>query len=112
MSERMSGAEIAATRHLLGLSQAEYAAELHVSRDAIKGWEAGTFGAKPGVVADIASLRAAHDREVARLADGAADGIPIEIPAGPKPRGWYVALGARVLDRHPDAILDWAPRSE
>lgn len=112
MSERMSGAEIAATRHLIGLSQAELAAELSCSRDAVKDWESGKLTPRSTLTADIAALRTAHDREVARLADGAADGIPIELPAGPKPRGWYLALGARVLDRQPDAILDWAARSE
>jgi hypothetical protein len=28
-------------------------------------------------------------------------------PSEPLPRGWYLALGARVLDREPDAMLEW-----
>lgn len=106
--DTMTGAEIAATRHLLGLSQSELAAMLNVGRDAVKDWERGRFTARPGVVTDLLALREAHDQEVARLTDGADDGNIIHLPDGPKPRGWYLALGARVLDRVPDAMLDWA----
>lgn len=104
----MSAAEIAATRHLLGLSQAELASMLGVGRDAVKDWERGKFNARPGVIADLATLRSAHDTETARLIDGELDGTPIGLPDGPKPRGWYLALGARVIDRVPDAMIDWA----
>ena len=105
--QRITGAEIVATRHLLGLSQAEFADAIGVNRHAVKDWESGRFTARPGVATDILALRAQHDAEVDRLVAGAADGIPIELPDRPKPRGWYVALGARVLDRAPDAILHW-----
>ena len=107
MPERMTGAEIAATRHLLGLSQAELAAELNVGRHAVKDWESGRFHARAGVVADLLALREIHDREAARLIQGADDGIIIALPSGPKPRGWYLALGARVIAAVPDAMLDW-----
>lgn len=104
----MTGAEIAATRHLLGLSQSELASMLGVGRDAVKDWERGKFQARSGVTADLLALRAQHDTETAQLAEGAADGIPIGLPDGPRPRGWYLALGARVLDRVPDAMIEWA----
>lgn len=107
MTDRMSGAEIAVTRHLLGLSQTEFAAELRVSRDAVKDWESGKLIARASLSGDIAALRATHDREVDRLAQVAADGVPIDLPSGPRPRGWYLALGARVLDRVPEAMLEW-----
>ena len=106
--DTMTGAEIAATRHLLGLSQAELADMLGVNRHAVKDWESSRFNARPGVIADLAHLRAAHDAEVTRLTDGAQNGVVISLPDGPKPRGWYRALGARVIDRVPDAMLDWA----
>lgn len=105
--DTMSAAEIAATRHLLGLSQADLAEQLGVGRSAVKDWEAGKFSARPGVVAELQALRARHDTEAARLARGAADGIPIQLPRAPMPPGWYLALGARVIDRQPDAMLDW-----
>lgn len=107
MPDQMSSAEIAATRHLLGLSQAELAADLGVSRHAVKNWEAGKFTARPEVVARLLPLRERHDREAARLIAGARDGIPIELPDGPRPAGWYLALGARVIDAVPDAMLEW-----
>ncbi|ABR10499.1 HTH DNA binding protein [Microbacterium phage Min1] len=105
---RMTGAEIAATRHLLGLSQAELAADLGVNRHAVKDWESGRFTARPGVISDLVALRERHDKEAARLIVGAQDGVPIELPRGPRPAGWYLALGARVIDAVPDAMLSWA----
>lgn len=107
MTDSMTGAEIAATRHLLGLSQADLAAMLHVGRDAVKDWERSKFNARPGVILDLLALRAQHDHEAQRLIRGARDGVTIELPDGPKPRGWYLAMGARVLDAVPDAMLDW-----
>lgn len=103
----MTPAEIAAIRHLLGLSQAELAGELHVTRHAVKDWESGRFSPRQGVVDDLAALREQHDRETARLTGGAREGMIIQVPRGPKPQGWYLALAARVLDRMPDAMLDW-----
>lgn len=108
MTETMTGAEIAATRHLLGLTMQEMADMLGVSKESIKKWEAGKYAARPGACADITQLRAEHDAEVARLMVGVEDGIPIGLPGGPKPRGWYLALGARLIDREPDAMLEWA----
>jgi DNA-binding XRE family transcriptional regulator len=108
MTDRMTGAEIAATRHLIGLTQNEFADELSVSRQAVTDWERGRFAAREGVCADIGELRRRHDREVARLAEGAGGGVIISLPDGPRPRGWYLALGARLVDRVPDAMLDWA----
>ncbi|WP_300265517.1 helix-turn-helix domain-containing protein [Microbacterium sp.] len=108
MTTKMTGAEIAATRHLLGLSPTDLAYQLGVSRQSVKDWERGRFTAREGVVGDLYARRAAHDAETARLIHGAQDGVPIGLLSGPKPRGWYLALGARVLDAVPDAMLEWA----
>lgn len=105
---KLTGAEIAATRHLIGLTQQELADELGVSRHAVKDWESGRFSARAGVVSDLLHLRGAHDVEARRLIKGALDGIPIHLPRGPKPQGWYLALGARVLAVEVDAMLEWA----
>lgn len=107
MATHMTGAEIAATRHLIGLSQTDLADQLSVSRQSVKDWERGRFTAREGVVADLLALRAAHDTDAARLIDAAQGGVLIELPGGSKPRGWYLALGARVLDAVPDAMLEW-----
>lgn len=106
--DTMTGAEIAATRHLLGLSQAELAQALDVNRNTVKDWERGAFNARPGVVADLLDLRAHHDIATADAIAAARDGVPLELPQGPRPRGWYLAQAARVLDVVPDADVDWA----
>ena len=108
MTDRMSGAEVAATRSLLGLSQQDLAGILGVRRDTVRDWERDRFGIGPGPATDLASLRARHDRETRVARQAAADGITAELAADPMPRGWYVAVGARVLDTHPDAQLSWA----
>lgn len=103
----MTGAEIAATRHLLGLTRTDLAGMLKVNPHTIKDWEAGKFQAREGVITELLAIRAQHDQETARLIGGAQDGVIIELPRGPKPPGWYLALGARVLDALPDAMLAW-----
>ncbi len=103
-----TGAEVAATRHLLGLSQAELAAAVGVSRQTLNDWMSGKFSPSGDAGQRLAAVRAEHDREAARLIQGAADGVIIALPDGPKPRRWYLALGARVLAAEPDAMLDWA----
>lgn len=94
MTTTMSAADIAVSRHLLGLSQAQLAEMLHVGRDAVKDWERGKFSPRPGVVADLQALLDAHDADVEALA---AQDDPILIPQGPRPRAWYVGVAARLL---------------
>ena len=107
MPDLMSGAEIAATRHLIGLTQQEFADKLGVSRQSVKDWERSKFSARPGVIADITALRHRHDAATRDLVAAAENGTVIGLPDGPEPRGWYLAMGARVIDEVPDAILDW-----
>lgn len=106
MRHTMTAAEIAATRHLIGLSQAELADELNVNRHSVKDWESGRFAARQGVVTDLIALRAQHEAELTQMVQRA-EQSPIAIPNGPRPRGWYLALGARLLDRLPDVQIDW-----
>jgi transcriptional regulator with XRE-family HTH domain len=104
----MTPAQIAATRHLIGLSQAELAVALNVNRHAVKDWESGRFAARPGVIADLAALRAEHDAELTELikrAELTAAEAEVEMPDGPRSRGWYLALASRLIDRLPIAHL-------
>ena len=103
----LTAAVIAATRHLVGLSQAEFAPLVGVGRDSIKGWEAGKASPRAQAVSAILSLREQHDREVEAARAFATDGLPVSL-GGDMPRGWYVAVAARLLDTHPDAALSWA----
>lgn len=104
---RLSGAEVAATRHLIGLTRTELASKLSVNPHTVKDLESGRLRASEGISNDITEIRQQHDRESERLAAAAADGTVIALPTGPEPRSWYLALGARVIDRVPDAILEW-----
>lgn len=104
---RMNGAEIAATRHLVGYSQAELGEALGVGRHAVKDWESARFTPRPGITDDLATIRAEHDEATALLINVAVTGKTIVLPNGPRPRGWYVALGARVLAVVPVAHIEW-----
>ena len=105
----ISPAEVSATRHLIGLSISEFAEQLHVSRTSVHDWERGKFTPREGLVSDLLALREAHDRALDELADyHETQGGTIELPAEPMPQGWYRALGARLLDQYPDAMLEWA----
>lgn len=107
MSAAMSPAEVACTRSLLGLSQSELCRVLGIARSTLHDWERGKFTPSPGLAADLLTLREEHDVEVGRLTRGAAEGEVIALVPGSRPRGWYVGLGARVLDRVPGAMLEW-----
>lgn len=103
----MSGTELAATRHLLGLSQQDLADLLKVNRYTVRDWERERFSPREGIMQEITRLRQEHDHAVSVLADAAANGEIIALPSKPKPAGWYLAIGARILDRVPDAQLEW-----
>lgn len=100
-------AELAAIRHLLGLTQADLAALLKINKFTIRDWERGRHAPSPGPLHDLELLRREHTQAVDVLAAAAADGGVIALPSGPKPSGWYLGLGARILDRVPDAQIEW-----
>ena len=110
----MSPAEFIARRQLVGLTDKQLADALGINERSIRGYAAGTYSPVDGVARDLDSLVARHTAEVNRL-HGA--GTVIELPLVPKdrgwepdrnrPRGWYAALGARLVDRDPDVMLEW-----
>ena len=104
----MTPAELAATRHLLGLTAEQLGNELGINPRTIRAWESGKYKPSPGPMDALTAIRAEHDAETDRLTVGAEDGTPIYLPSGPRPAGWYLALAARVIDRVPDAMIDWA----
>ena len=109
MTTPTTAAELAATRKLIGLSAAELADELSVLRTTVHDWERGRFQPSEGLRRDIAALRARHDGALAAMiADHDGEGRIIALPDAPMPRSWYLALGARLIDHRPDAMLDWA----
>ena len=110
----MSALTVAATRRLLGLTVDELAALLGVNPRTVRGWEAGKYAPGEAVWADVQRIRAGHDAELAKALSIVDSGQALtmsldrDFPIRPVPRGWMVALAARVLDARPDARIEWA----
>lgn len=102
--DRMSPAEVACTRALIGLTADQMGQALHVNPRTVRSWESGRDTPSESASSAIRALRAEHDTETERLAAG--DAI-IYLPDGPRPAGWYRAIGARLLDRDPDVMIEW-----
>lgn len=110
VAERMSGAEFAAHRHLVGLTLDELATTLGVNPRTARAWETGRDPISLWVRPELAQLVVEHGRLATSLAT---DGRPVMIvrdkSAGdaPRPRGWYVAAAARALVMEPDLEVEW-----
>ena len=85
--DRLSSAEFAARRHLVGFTLDQLAAVLRVIPRTV------LIGEHTGVVQEM--LDADVPVHIAR--DG----------AGSRPRGWYVAAAARAIAVEPDLIVEW-----
>ena len=105
--ESMSAAEVAATRKLIGLTLQEVADTLGVGITAVRDWERGRFVPRQSLADALLELRKEHDQAFFQLLEGAEDGLVIMLSRGPRPQGWYLALGARIIDRMPDVMLEW-----
>ena len=110
MGERMTGAEMAAWRHLLGLTLDELAEALAVNVRTTRSWESGRDPIPLRIRAEVAGLVVEHGELAARMVD---DGRPVAITRdkavpSPRPRGWRVAAAARALAVEPELMVDWA----
>ena len=110
MGERMTGAEMAAWRHLLGLTLDELAEALAVNVRTTRSWESGRDPIPLRIRAEVATLVVEHGELAARMVD---DGRPVAITRdkaapSPRPRGWYVAAAARALAVEPGLMVEWA----
>ena len=111
----MTPAEFIARRTLIGLTDKHLAQALSINERSIRGYSSGSYSPSASVAADLDQLVARHTAEVARLHQS---GVVIHLPIAPKergwepgglrPRGWYAAIGARLVDRDPDVMLEWA----
>lgn len=112
MAEGMTGAEMAAHRHLLGLSMSELAdyrglSDLKTMRDQ----EAGRTRVPEKTAAKLEELLIEHTQILERLTQGAAEGMVISIPRfgdEQHPKGFWLGLAARLIDRQPDVMLEWS----
>ena len=110
MEDRMTGAELAAWRHLLGLTLDELAGTLAVNVRTTRSWESGRDPIPLRIRAEVAGLVVEHGELAASMVD---DGRPVAITRdkaapSPRPRGWYVAAAARALAVEPGLMVEWA----
>ena len=110
MSGRLSGADFAARRHLVGLTLEEVADALGVNPRTARAWEAGRDLIPERIGDELAALIDEHTALVERMVDSEeVVGIVRDKDVDtPRPRGWYVAAAARALPIEPDLMLDWA----
>lgn len=107
---RMTGAEFAARRHLLGLTLDELAAMIGVNPRTVRAWETGRDLIPERIGDELAALIDEHTALVERMvASDEVVGIvrDKEVADMPRPRGWYVAAAARALLVEPDLMVDW-----
>ncbi len=110
MEDRMTGAELAAWRHLLGLTLDELAETLAVNVRTTRSWESGRDPIPLRIRAEVAGLVVEHGELAASMVN---DGRPVAITRdkaapSPRPRGWYVAAAARALAVEPGLMVEWA----
>ncbi len=105
--DRLSSAEFAARRHLVGFTLDQLAAVLRVNPRTVRAWESGRDLIPPRITQELAVLIGEHTGVVQEMLD--AD-VPVHIArdgAGSRPRGWYVAAAARAIAVEPDLIVEW-----
>lgn len=105
----MSPAEVAAVRHMMGLSLDAFARMLSVHPRTVRSWESGRDLLSQSATEAVRALVRQHDELVeAYLAAGVPIGIArsMETDATP-PRGWYLAAAGRALAEEPDTMVAW-----
>lgn len=110
MSGRLSGADFAARRHLIGLTLEEVAGVLGVNPRTARAWETGRDLIPERVGEELGALIDEHTALAERMVDSeGVVGIVRDKGAAdmPHPRGWYVAAAARALLAEPDLMVDW-----
>ena len=107
-TDRMTGAEFAARRHLLGLTLDELASILGVNPRTVRAWEAERDPIPPRVPDELGALIVEHTaltQEVA--AAGSVQIVRAKRDGQDRPRGWYVAAAARATAANPDLRVEW-----
>lgn len=106
---RLSAAEFAARRHLIGLTLDQLADVLHVNRRTVRSWEQGRMPIPERITDELNNLITQHDQLLERILDS---DIPVYLPrragdAQGMPGGWYVAAAARAVAIQPLTELEW-----
>ena len=105
----MSPAEVAALRHMLGLSLDAFARVLGVNPRTVRAWEGGRDDMSETSSRAVWALARRHDELVREYANAEAVIVidrDMPTPANP-PRGWYLAAAGRAMLIEPDLMVEW-----
>lgn len=100
----MHGAEFYLLRRLMGMSQDEMAATLQVRRDSVRDYETGKLVIPPGVEWEVRELADSHTAAVYAMQADVDNGLTIKVRRANR---WQTGICMRVLDRNPDARVQW-----
>ena len=104
---QMSAAEVAAIRHLTGHTLDSLATHMGVNPQTPRRWESGRDRISETAATALLEVLAEHTALVEQMLNA---NTPIRLPrkpAGDRPRGWYVAAAARVMEVEPDTEIEW-----
>ena len=106
--DRMTGAEFAARRHLLGLTLDELAAVLGVNPRTTRSWETERDQIPARLPAELDALTAEHTKLAQEMiAAGSVQIVRAKHDNQDRPRGWYVAAAALATATNPDLRVEW-----
>lgn len=109
-ADHLTGAELAARRHLIGVTIDELATILHVNPRTVRAWESGRDNIPARITDELAALIDEHTDVVNELLNSERI-IRIDrdkTADTPRPRGWYIAAAARAIAEQPDLMVDWS----
>ena len=106
--DRMTGAEFAARRHLLGLTLDELASALGVNPRTTRSWETERDQIPARLPAELDALTAEHTKLAQEMiAAGSVQIVRAKRDDQDRPRGWHVAAAARATAAKPDLRVEW-----
>ena len=107
-TDRMTGAEFAARRHLLGLTLDELASALGVNPRTTRSWEAERDPIPARLSGELDALIAEHTALAESMIDaGSVQIVRAKHDNQDRPRGWYVAAAARATATTPGLRVEW-----
>ena len=108
MSERMTGAEFAARRHLVGLTLDELANALGVNPRTTRSWETERDPIPTRLSGELDALIAEHTKLAQEMTDaGSVQIVRSKHDGQDRPRGWYVAAAARATAASSGLRVEW-----
>ena len=107
-TDRMTGAEFATRRHMLGLTLDELASALGVNPRTTRSWETERDQIPARLPAELDALTAEHTKLAQEMiAAGSVQIVRATHDDQDRPRGWHVAAAARATAAKPDLRVEW-----